>query len=343
MDIRGLILRKLNKQKEIKVADIVKATGFTRAYINRFFQELKNENKIVLLGRANQARYVLAGSKEAREEKKGILSIRKFLKNVNLAEDKVLAEIKQAGGIFLGLPKNVASVLNYAFTEMLNNAIEHSRSKNIVVKIKRAKSEVVFEVIDKGIGIFANVMRKRKLNDEMDAIGDILKGKQTTSPKEHSGEGIFFTSKVAGKLTITSHQKKLMFDNVLNDIFVADSKHIVGTKVRFEISTNSKTELDKIFKEYTSDAFLFDKTRIVVDLYKMGAEFVSRSQARRIVSGLEKFKTIILDFKGVESVGQGFADEVFRVWQKNHPKIKIAPQNANENVQFMINRASFKS
>jgi hypothetical protein len=52
--------------------------------------------------------------------------------------------------------------------------------------------------------------------------------------------------------------------------------------------------------------------------------------------GLEKFKTVVLDFKGLQTVGQAFADEVFRVWQKGHPDIRIDVRNANENIQIML-------
>ena len=58
------------------------------------------------------------------------------------------------------------------------------------------------------------------------------------------------------------------------------------------------------------------------------------------MSGLDKFKTILLDFKNVETVGQGFADEVFRVWKSRHPGIEIIVKNANDNVQFMINHVT---
>ncbi len=71
----------------------------------------------------------------------------------------------------------------------------------------------------------------------------------------------------------------------------------------------------------------------------MDSAQISRSQARRIMSGLEKFKTIILDFSGVETVGQAFADDVFRVWKNRHAGVKIVPKNMNENVVFMIKRA----
>ncbi len=128
-------------------------------------------------------------------------------------------------------------------------------------------------------------------------------------------------------------------DNLIKDIFVKDvKKSHIGTKIFFSINIDTNRQLSDIFKEYTGDSFEFARTKVSVKLYKMGSEYISRSQARRILSGLDKFKTVILDFKGVETVGQGFADEVFRVWKLNYPKINIIAQNANENISFMINR-----
>jgi len=54
---------------------------------------------------------------------------------------------------------------------------------------------------------------------------------------------------------------------------------------------------------------------------------------------LDKFKKIMFDFKNVRTVGQSFADEVFRVWKNNHKDIDIVYKNANENIVFMMERA----
>jgi len=189
------------------------------------------------------------------------------------------------------------------------------------------------------MGIFNNVMQKKSLASEMDALQDILKGKLTTLPEKHSGEGIFFTSKAAGIFTIQSSHKKIIFNGLMDEIFVKDIKNVIGTKIDFSISLDSKKELADVFRQYTDDAFGFSKTKVTVKLYKQGVEYISRSQARRILTGLEKFKTIMLDFKDVKLVGQGFADEVFRIWKRHHPEINIVFQNADENVGFMIKRA----
>ena len=339
MDISNLIFKKLKTNKKVKVAEIVKATGFSRTYVNRFFKELKKDGKIALIGKANKAFYVLALGKNVFLAKKSILSIRRSFRNKNISEDLVLDGIRQNSGIFFRMPKNISDIIDYAFTEMLNNAIEHSRSGKIEIKMERNGPDIQFEVRDWGVGIFINIMEKRGLKNELEAIQDLLKGKQTTVPEEHTGEGIFFTSRVADRLLISSSNKKLIFDNTVNDIFIGEIKEIKGTKIIFEISSFSKRKLPDIFKKYTSGNFIFDKTEVTVKLFELSSQsYISRSQARRLLFGLEKFKKIILDFKKVDTLGQAFADEVFRVWHKKHPSIEIEYINAGEVAEFMIKR-----
>jgi hypothetical protein len=43
-----------------------------------------------------------------------------------------------------------------------------------------------------------------------------------------------------------------------------------------------------------------------------------------------------LDFEGIEGVGQGFVDELFRVWQNNHPQTRLVPVRANRSILSMI-------
>lgn len=334
-----MILEKISKDKTLKATDIVKISGFSRAYINRFFNKLKKEGKINLIGKANKAFYIKADKTALKKIKRSLMTVRKVLRNQNLSEDLILDEIKKQSGIFSKLPKNISRIFDYAFTEMLNNAIEHSRSKNINVLVEKDGSKILFQVNDVGIGIFKNIMNSKQLRNELEAIQDLLKGKETTLPQEHSGEGIFFTSKVADRLVIKGSNKKLVFDNILNDIFVGDIKSIKGTRVDFEISFNSLRNISETFKKYTNEDFEFSKTGVTVKLYKGDSEYISRSQAKRILNGLEKFKEVTLDFRSIKVIGQAFADEIFRVWSKHHQGVKIISQNTNENIDFMVSRA----
>ena len=84
--------------------------------------------------------------------------------------------------------------------------------------------------------------------------------------------------------------------------------------------------------------FEFDTTKTVVKLFEYGVRFVSRPEAKRLLQGLERFRHVIIDFAGVEAVGQGFADEVFRVWALAHPQVDLRPENMAPPVAFMVGR-----
>jgi anti-sigma regulatory factor (Ser/Thr protein kinase) len=339
MNIKHLIIQMIRERGAVKSADISEKAACSRACVNRHLQELRESGKIVLVGRANRARYVLASEGAVAGAKSKIVDVHRVLTNKSLSEDDVLAGIKKSTGIFDGLSRNVDGIVSYAFLEMLNNAIDHSGSLQINVSMRRDEDTVSFEVIDEGVGIFNNIVRKKGLAGVMQAIQDLLKGKLTTMPDRHSGEGIFFTSKVADVMTIQSSNKKMIFNNLLDDLFVRDIRERSGTKVSFSVGVGSRRLLDDVFRKYTDAGFEFSATRVIVHLYQMGTDYISRSQARRVVSGLEQFKSVTLDFKGVETVGQGFADEIFRVWRSGHPGCAVETVNMNENVEFMVRRA----
>jgi len=335
--MRTLILNTIKKQGQVTTADLVGLTGLSRAYAQRFLKNLADEGVIALMGKANQAHYIFPSKKGAINAKP--LMVRRIMTNKGLAEDKVLREIKEESAIFQSLAGNVSSTLDYAFTEMLNNAIEHSTSEKIDVVVMRTATDIRFMVADRGIGIFNNIMKKKRLGTTIEAIQDLLKGKETTEPAAHSGEGIFFTSKIADLLTIKSFEKKLVFDNARQDIYVKDVKPVRGTRVDFVLGLRSKKKLVDLFDKYTDESFQFSKTEVKVKLYHQDVDYVSRSQARRILTGLEKFKTIELDFKDVKTIGQAFADEVFRIWQAQHKDVKFVIKDANGNIMIMIKRA----
>ena len=109
------------------------------------------------------------------------------------------------------------------------------------------------------------------------------------------------------------------------------------------IDARSKRDLKTVLDEYaTADVgdFGFTKTRVPVEPARLGDEnFVSRSQAKRLLARLDRFRDVILDFNHIDSIGQAFADEIFRVYKIQHPEVNILPINANEDVMRMIFRA----
>ena len=135
-------------------------------------------------------------------------------------------------------------------------------------------------------------------------------------------------------MSLKREEKDKIKDFLLKTIYYAENYFNI-----FVIITKRTTK--EIFDEYTGDDFVFNKTKITVHLAKdyLGHDFVSRSLAKRILMNVEKFKIIVLDFENIDNIGQGFADEVFRVFKNKNPDITIVPVNMNEEIEFMINRA----
>lgn len=331
----------INKQGIVTAKELGEAFGVSRQYINQVLQGLLLERKIVKTGSTRSARYV---SLAYAAEHPNVLdtTFRARYVNEKLEEHKVLQTVEERFYQLGMLPENVRSIFTFAFSEMLNNAIEHSGSASIVVMVTIEGGTLTFTIEDSGVGVFRNIMQKRKLDSPVEAIQDLLKGKTTTMPKSHSGEGIFFTSRAADGFTLDSFGSQLVVTNTLPDIREAQ-KIKRGTRVTFTIATSSRRHLNDVFKKYANlvdgGSYGFDKTEIRVKLYATAGVHISRSQARRILSGLEKFQIILLDYDQVPIVGQAFVDEIYRVFKNVHPAIQIKEENMSEGVRFMVERA----
>lgn len=333
----------LGKKGKITTAEICKSLGVSRQYAYVVMNELVAEDKAIKLGSTRSSYYVTPEFAQEHPEIFPSVLLRKY-RNTQLEEHVVLAEIEEKLPSIILVKENVRSIFTFAFSEMLNNAIEHSSSKNISVEVALQNNKLSFVIDDAGVGVFRNIMNKKKLRSETEAIQDLLKGKTTTMPKSHSGEGIFFTSKASNLFILNSYGYELTIQPQTRGVLMKRIPAIKrGTRVIWEISANSELHLNDVFRKYTNlkekGNFGFDKTEIRVRLYTTGGVHISRSQARRILSGLDKFGIIVLDFDKVPVVGQAFADEIYRVFQNAHPDIVIQEEHMTPGVQFMIERS----
>lgn len=337
------ILETAKKKGRIRTKDFTQPFGVSRQYVNLLIGELLATKELIRIGSTKNAFYVLP---EYIKDHPSVLPSKFFkrLKNSQLEEHKILAEIEQKFPQLNELKEHIKNIFTFGFSEMLNNAIEHSGSRTINIEISVTGDELWFIVSDSGIGVFRNVMQKKHLKSEIEAIQDILKGKTTTIPQSHTGQGIFFTSKASDIFILDSFGYQMTVNNKTHDVTARTISIIKrGTRVIFRIKTGSNKHLSDVFKKYTNltdeSDYGFDKTEIRVKLYTSSGINISRSQARRILHGLEKFKIILLDFDKVPMVGQAFADEIYRVFQNKYPEIKIQEENMNDAVRFMIERS----
>lgn len=233
--------------------------------------------------------------------------------------------------------REVDEILGYAVTEVVNNAIDHSGSAQVDLTARLVEGSIVVRVEDTGIGAFESVRARLQLEDHLRALQEISKGKTTTDPERHTGEGLFFASKAVDQFELHANGLVWIVDNHLPDQAVLEEPLRAGTLVDLRIDPASSRSLRDLFDAYTTD-LTFDRTRAVVRLFEHGTRFISRSEAKRLTPGLERFREVILDFRGVEGVGQGFVDELFRVWARAHPEVRLLPVDMNEPVEFMVRR-----
>lgn len=257
-----------------------------------------------------------------------------------LSEDKIFRTHIEP--LLKDLDKNVFSAWRYAFTEMMNNAIEHSKSSKIVVLVATNLLETRITICDDGIGIFKNIQTflKEKRNEDLtldECAALLFAGKFTTAEEYHSGEGIFFTSHLMDQFIIVSDNLFFSRDNFTEET-VKGFEGVSSTVVWMSLSNQTKKTTKEVFDRFSDVEKGFIRTHIpIAHMFAYGNP-ISRSEARRLGALIADFKEITLDFTGVEEVGQAFCHELFVVWQRNNPDIVIDVVGVCEDVNFMIQR-----
>jgi hypothetical protein len=316
--------------------DIVRLTAtefsITRQAAHRHLRNLINEQAVVCEGATRNKTYRLAKLSEWESW---------FDIHPGLGEGLIWqAIVPQLGP----LPENVRNIWQYGFTEMFNNVIDHSESSSSNVRIRKTAITTEVSIQDFGVGIFRKIQLALALADPRHSVLELSKGKFTTDPKRHSGEGIFFSSRlfdafrILGGGVFFSHNFESDEDWILKD-GDDDAEPDTGTRVVMVLNNHTARTTKEVMDEYADVDWGFTKTIVPVRLAQYGDDnLVSRSQAKRLLVRFDRFRTVMLDFTGVEMIGQAFADEVFRVFTNEHADVRLMPINCTSSVTDMIAR-----
>jgi anti-sigma regulatory factor (Ser/Thr protein kinase)/biotin operon repressor len=331
-EIRQVILEQVENLGIVSTGAVAKTFGVSRQAVFKNIRELVASG-VLLRTQSATHRYRLKPLKESRVT---------VQVGPETQENRIWNE--SVAPLFQDLKSNVREICQYGFTEMFNNVIDHSLSGTADIWITVDALNVRMVIQDHGVGIWKKLQEAFHLEDSRHALLELTKGKLTTDPRRHTGEGIFFTSRMFDKFFLASD--KLSFcrfqegDEWLFD--VKEENAGPGTHVSMILRLDSQHTPKSVFDHFTAefDDFGFSKTHLSVQLAKYeGDHLVSRSQAKRILNRLDTFKDVFLDFRDVTDIGQAFADEIFRVFHNDHPSIRLIPVNARPEVQKMINRA----
>ena len=232
--------------------------------------------------------------------------------------------------------ENVQQIWSYVFSEMVNNVMDHSEAEHMKVVVEQDFLRTRVWIMDDGVGIFEKIKNHFSLSSLDEAICELVKGKLTTDESNHSGEGIFFSSKMMDTFLILSSAKVFSASRYRNDRVEDVDAPLKGTGVCMALSNFTHKTSSEVFDLYANEEGAFNKTRIPLKNIFDSAP-VSRSQAKRICNRLDQFQEVILDFDEVGWMGQGFAHQLFVVYQGLHPNMKLLPIHMNESVTNMYN------
>jgi len=305
----------------VSAGQVARAAGVTRQAAHYHLRRLADAGRLRRIGAGRGARYVPA------------FDIERIYPIPGVSEEVAWRDLV-ARQPDLASPEAVFRVNRFAFTEMVNNANDHSGGSKVEIGVATAPRSW-FRVVDDGVGVFRHFASRLGLADEAAAAFELTKGKRTTAPEEHSGQGIFFTSRLVNRFGLEANGIRLLVDNDLGDFAIGESVVEVGTTVWWEVDPRAARDTARVFAEFTDEDFAFTRTRIPLRALG-GSSFISRAEAKRVTDALERFEEVVLDFYGVGEVGMAFVDEVFRVWASRHPETSLIPVSMSPPVERMV-------
>jgi anti-sigma regulatory factor (Ser/Thr protein kinase) len=326
-EIRGFLLDNVRNHPKDLVTFAAEHFGISRQAIHRHVQGLI-EDRLLVGPDSTRGSYALRETVSHTER----------YPRAGLQEHKVLHD--DFLPLLTDLPENVCGLFQYGVSEMINNAIDHSGGERVTVSLHRTAREVWMFVQDDGVGIFAKVKQAFGLDDERHAMLELSKGKLTTDPANHTGQGIFFSSRMFDRFVIDSGKFVFIHTAAGDALFEDNPESSPGTLVQMRLNLPCVRTIQSVFDTYSTtehDDVGFSRTILFVQLGKYEGELlVSRSQAKRLLARMERFREVMLDFTGIDTIGQAFADEIFRVFPATHPGVRLVAGNTSPAVQRMI-------
>ncbi len=320
--IVGYLLEKIAAGTESISKTVAQALKVSPNTINTYIKELLEQN---IISKQKRGEYQLVKKKYQYflQRSKGHLDTDTYAFDVCLRK-----HICEFG-------RNVQEIWAYTFSEMINNVVDHSQAENLLVQVEQDYLNTKVLIYDNGVGIFEKIKDHFHLPSLDEAICELFKGKLTTDSANHSGEGIFFSSKLMDSFFILSSKKVFTNNKYDNDwVYDVPTDEGNGTCVIMSLSNFSHKQSKEVFDAYSNVDGGFIRTKIPLKNI-FDASPVSRSQAKRICNRLERFREVVLDFEGIDWMGQGFAHQIFVIFKREHPDICLITEHMSEAVEKM--------
>ena len=145
--IKKYILEKIDSREDALAKKVAENFNISLTTVYRCIKELYDDELIEKKGNGYKLR--------------NKYKIKKYSTKDLLEEDRIFEETVYE--IIKKLPDNVYRIWQYAFTEMMNNAIDHANAKEISVVISHNCLNTIIQIEDDGVGIFQKIKEYYKL------------------------------------------------------------------------------------------------------------------------------------------------------------------------------------
>jgi len=245
-------------------------------------------------------------------------------------------------------PPHITQPATDGITHSLKNVLDHAHSRSVAITIRETIATITITIADHGIGLFNKIQSACHGLDLRTAALELIKGKLTTDPARHRGEGIAVTARLFDEFELQSdgyccgHAVPLTPEQGSGQWYWHQhpTPRPIGTSVRLRLHT--ARPLDEIVpasRWFTTPKDLSTTLIPVVMLAEGATPFQTRREAQRLLARIDQFKRVVLDFQGVLVIGPEFADEVFRVYPQQFPDIHFHWSGENASVQAVIQDA----
>jgi anti-sigma regulatory factor (Ser/Thr protein kinase) len=335
-EIRQYILESVGRRESDLSAVTAQKFKISRQAVNGHLRKLIADGLLTRNGITKGATYALVQEEIVNLK----LSISDIRDEHIVWRDRVQNQLKHvsAGSI---------EVWEFAFTEMLNNVISHSEGMHVWIRAWQSSLGAVVRIDDDGVGIFSKLQVGLGLAQKHDAVVELMKGGTTTDRANHTGLGIFYSSQIMDLFLIRSEH--LIFvrtpdsQDLADDTLFMPNEGRPGTSVLMLLA-NTKDDhflrdfFEKLAPDVESSQPMIGSLALHL-VEENGSPLVSRSQAKMLMARMDVYKTIVFDFAGIDFIGQAFADQIFRVFAREHPQIELVTKNEGNPVKKMIRMA----
>ena len=323
--VRSYILRKISDHPDNIIKNTAVHFDISVQAVYKHIKSLVNEGKIY---KRAHARFALSSN----DEKCFSLKLTPSL-NPCQVWDTFLKDH------FASVRKNVYYICLNGFIEVLKNAVSFSDASSITIRFSQCSNIISIWISDNGVGIYEKIKRSYFYPDLRECAFQLSKGILSAHEDSCIGQSLYLVSWCFDIFEICANGVCYHKDLINDDWYIQSKKNSAsGTSVRMSIDINSNRSLKDVCRDYRLKKNSgFAESHILVDLAVFNEEaFLSRIQARRVLSKLDKFSEITLDFMNVKIVGNAFVDEIFRVFHEKYPDIQLEYINANSDIEFMV-------